>query len=162
MPSPAIPKRAKDYILYYYARLVIAPAAGHDGNYRFIIDRYKRLADGSLLMSTYDREIQKLARSATSCAFCGERGRMLPTRLVPQTLGGPIGIHNQVYSCEPCLKSKAELEFITWWLDTLGRELDDLPRVPTGLFLKLAYERRVANFTLNAYCDNIRQLWPLN
>lgn len=60
MPPRAVPKRVRDFILYYYAKLVIAPSAGEKGNYRFVMDRFKRLTSGEISMSDYDREIQKL------------------------------------------------------------------------------------------------------
>lgn len=71
MPSRAVPRPVGDFILYYYAKLVIAPSAGQAENHRFIIDRYQRLKSGEIRMSSYDREIQKLAQQSGECAFCG-------------------------------------------------------------------------------------------
>ena len=47
-----------------------------------------------------------------------------------------------------------------WWCVDLGRDKDELPRIPAGFFLKLAYERHSVSFTLEDYCDNIRDLLP--
>ncbi len=159
MPSRAIPRTVGDYILYYYAKLVIAPSSGQSGNYRFIMDRYKRLKSGGILMSDYDREIRRLAQEPGICAFCGRRGETIPTEVIPRRLGGPVGIHNLVYACLECSSSKGEKDLLTWWCDEMGRDKDELPRVPTGLFLKMAYERHKVAFRLEAFCDDICYIW---
>ena len=138
MPSRAVPRTVGDYVFYYYAKLVIAPSAGQRGNYRFVIDRYKRLKSGEIQMSDYDREIQKLAQQPGGCVFCGKQCDTVPTEVVPRRLGGPVGIHNLVHACLRCGGSKADKDLLTWWCNELGRDKDDLPRIPAGLFLKLA------------------------
>jgi len=159
MPSRAVPRTVGDYIFYYYAKLVIAPSAGESYNYRFIIDRYKRLKNGEIHMSDYDREIQKLAQQPGLCVFCGKKCKTVLTEVVPRQLGGPIGIHNLVHSCPDCCTSKGQKDILAWWCDELGRNKDELPRIPAGLFLKIAYEQHTVAFTLNSYCDDIRDIW---
>ncbi len=160
MPPRSVPKTVGDFIYYYYAKLVIAPSAGHAGNYRFIMDRYKQLRNGSIQMSDYDREIQKLAQQPGVCAFCEKRGATTPTEVVPRRLGGPIGIHNLVHACSPCSSSKGDKELIKWWSQELKRDKDELPRIPAGLFLKLAFERHSVEFSLRKPCKEIGDLWP--
>lgn len=159
MPSHTIPKSVGDYILYYYAKLVIAVSSGQAGNYRFIIDCYKRLKSGEMNMSSYDREIQKLAQQPGVCVFCGQRCSTTPVEVVPRALGGPVGVQNLVHACQECAASKGEKDVLSWWCDDLGRSKDELPRIPAGLFLKMAYERHVTRFSLDAFCDNIRDIW---
>lgn len=159
MPPRSVSRTVRDFILYYYAKLVIAPSAGQPQNYRFIIDRYKRLKRGEITMSEYDREIQKMAGDAGLCAFCGARGRTVPTVVVPKRLGGPVGLHNLVHACRPCADSKDEKDLVAWWCDELGRDKDELPRVPAGLFLKLAYEKRAVEFGLAEPCRDIGEIW---
>ncbi len=159
MPPPAVPRTIRDFILYYYAKLVIAPSAGQSSNYRFVMDRYRRLRKGEIRMSDYDREIQRLAQQPGVCVFCGARGKTVPTEVVPRSLGGPIGIHNLVHACRECASSKAEKDLIAWWCDELGRDKDELPRIAAGLFLKLAYERHEVGFNLDRECDDIRGIW---
>jgi hypothetical protein len=159
MPSKAVPRTVGDFILYYYAKLVIAPSAGEAGNYRFIIDRYKRLKSGEIQMSDYDREIQKLAQQPGLCVFCGTHCETVLTEIVPRRLGGPVGIHNLVHACRECAASKGDKDLLEWWCNDLGRDKDDLPRIPAGLFLKLAYERHMVGFGLKRYCDDIRDIW---
>jgi hypothetical protein len=160
LPSAVVPKRIRDFILYYYAKLVIAPSSGHKGNYKFIIDRYKRLVSGEISMSDYDREIQKLAQQPGTCVFCNSPKGNVVVEVIPRRLGGPIGLQNAVYACEACAKSKSEMDLLEWWCVRLGRDKDELPRVPAGLFLKMAYERHAIEFTLKRGCNDIRELWP--
>jgi len=159
MPSRAVSRTVGDFILYYYAKLVIAVSAGESGNYRFIIDRYKRLKSGEINMSDYDREIQKLAQQAGICVFCGKRCNTAPVEVVPRKLGGPVGVHNLVHACSQCAASKADKDLLAWWCDELGRDKDDLPRIPAGLFLKLALERHTVGFGLKRRCNDIREIW---
>jgi hypothetical protein len=161
MPSRAVSKTIGDYILYYYAKLVIAASAGEAGNYRFIIDRYKRLKNGEIQMSDYDREIQKIAQQPGVCVFCGKQSATVPVEVVPRRLGGPIGIHNLVHGCSQCASSKEDKDLLAWWCDDLGQNKDELPRIPAGLFLKIAYERHTVAFTLKNYCDDIRKIWAM-
>ena len=161
MPPRAIPNTVGDFILYYYAKLVIAPSAGQAGNYRFIMDRYRRLKSGAIQMSDYDREIQKLAQQPGVCVFCGKGSETVPVELVPRRLGGPVGIHNLVHACPQCAASKADKDLLAWWCDELGHDKDELPRIPAGLFLKMAYERHTIGFGLKRHCNDIREIWEV-
>jgi len=160
LPSRAVPRTIEDFIFYYYAKLVIAPSAGQGKNYRFIIDRYKRLKSGEILMSDYDREIQKLAQIPGVCVFCGKRCDTSVTEVIPRKIGGPIGIQNIVHACKECVISKGDKELLAWWCGDLGFDKDDLPRIPAGLFLKMVYEKHQVSFRLRGFCDDICDLWP--
>jgi len=160
MPPRFIPRTIIDFIYYYYAKLIISPSAGQQNNYRFIIDRYKRLKNGEIQISDYDREIQKLAHEPGTCAFCGKHCETVPIELIPRRLGGPVGIQNIVHACTDCAQSKDDKDLLTWWCDELGNNKDSLPRVPAGLFLKMAYELHQISFTLKKRCENIREIWP--
>jgi hypothetical protein len=107
----------------------------------------------------YDREIQKAAAQAGACAFCGVRGPTVPTTVIPQRLGGPVGVHNLVHACPACAESKDEHDLVAWWCYELGRDKDDLPRIPAGLFLKLAYEKHAVEFGLQRSCRDISEIW---
>jgi len=159
MPSHAVPRRVRDFILYYYAKLVIAPSAGQRGNYQFIIDRYKKLRAGEARMSDYDHELDRADAQRGVCAFCGSYGGDTPTHVVPPCRGGPVGIHNLVYACLECSASKGDLDLIQWWCGKLGRDKDLLPRGPVGIYLKLAYERHQVRFSLDSPCRTIREIW---
>lgn len=159
MRRPSIPARVKDCIFYYYAKLVIAPAAGEKGNYRFVMDRYKRLRSGSLLLSSFDRELDVL-REASGCAFCGQSTDLQPTTVVPSDRGGPMGIHNTVMACQSCMSGRGGEDLVVWWLSRPGENLDTLPRLPIGLYLKIAFEMHQVNFSLDSQCERLWDLFP--
>jgi hypothetical protein len=159
MPPAAVPRTVQDFILYYYAKLVIAPAAGFARNYGFIMDIYQRLRCGAMSLSQYDREIERAARQTGRCVFCDARGETVPVAVIPSHLGGPVGVHNLVQACSSCAASKGDKDLFVWWCDELGRDKDEMPRIPAGLFLKLAYEKHTVEFGLGRPCQDIRQIW---
>lgn len=162
MPPTLVPRRVEDFIFYYYAKLVITPSAGFSGNYRFAVDAYKRLSAGEIHMSDYERELLHLAQQPDVCAYCGgQRPKVVPSEVVPRSMGGPIGIHNLVMACEPCHRSKEGKDLVGWWRKVLGRHHDTLPRVPVGLYLKIAHEKHRINFSLQARCTDLVQIFPL-
>jgi hypothetical protein len=160
MPAPFVTKNVGDIIYYYYAKLVIAPSAGLGRNYGFIIDTYKRLKSGDIEMSHYDREIQRVAETADKCAFCGKKIKNCqPVHVVPRSFGIPPGMHNLVMACETCVNSKEEKDLIHWWCKELGKPRDEVPRVPLGLYLKIAYEMNKINFSLKKKCNTLGEVF---
>ncbi|MBW2065742.1 MAG: hypothetical protein JRJ03_12550 [Deltaproteobacteria bacterium] len=160
MPPPFVPKTVEDIIYYYYAKLVIAPSAGFEKNYGFIIDTYKRLKSGEIEMSHYDREIERVAKTANECAFCGRRSKKCqPVHVVPRSFGIPPGMHNLVIACEDCAQSKQDKDLMYWWCRELGKPRDDVPRIPLGLYLKIAYEMNKINFSLRKKCNGLARVF---
>jgi hypothetical protein len=162
MPPPSIPRRIEDIIFYYYAKLVIAPSAGFKGNYGFIIDAYKRLKFGEIRMSDYERELLHIAGTPSICVFCGGTHRKCqPIHIVPRTFGVPPGMQNLVIACETCAKSKNERDLVEWWCNDLRKPRDELPRVPLGMYLKIAYELHKINFSLKRPCQSLGELFTV-
>jgi len=162
MPPPSIPRRVEDIIFYYYAKLVIAPSAGFKGNYGFIIDTYKRLKSGEILMSDYERELLHIANMRNQCVFCGTKyTKTQLTHIVPKSSGVRSGIHNIVYACEVCATSKGEKDFVEWWCNDLKKPRDELPRVTLGLYLKIFYELCKINFSLQKLCKSLGNLFTV-
>ncbi len=160
MPPPSVPLRVEDIIFYYYAKLVIAPSAGFKGNYGFIIDAYKRLKSGEIRMSDYERELLHIANMPNICAFCGSKcAKCQTTHIVPRSFGVRPGMHNIVYVCEACSRSKDEKDLVEWWCKDLKRPRDELPRVPLGLYLKIAHELHKVNFSLKKSCQSLKKLF---
>jgi hypothetical protein len=160
MPPASIPRRVEDIIFYYYAKLVIAPSAGFRGNYGFIIDAYKRLKSGEIQMSDYERELLHIASMPNTCVFCGSKdANCQTTHVVPRSLGVKPGMHNIVYACNECCLSKGEKDFVKWWCGGLKKPRDKLPRVPLGLYLKVAYELHKVNFGLKKSCQGLEDLF---
>lgn len=162
MPPPSVPRRVEDIIFYYYAKLVIAPSAGFSGNYGFIIDVYKRLKSGEIRISDYERELSHIADAPNICAFCGCKCfKCQPVHVVPRSFGIPPGMQNLVIACEACTISKDEKDLVEWWCKDLGKPRDKLPRVPLGLYLKIAYELHKVNFSLRTSCQNLEKLFRI-
>ncbi|MBW2038059.1 MAG: hypothetical protein JRI46_00440 [Deltaproteobacteria bacterium] len=160
MPPPSVPRRVEDIIFYYYAKLVIAPSAGFGGNYGFIIDAYKRLKSGEIRMSDYERELLHIAEVPNICAFCESRSANCKiTHIVSRSFGIKPGMHNIVYACETCCASKGEKDLGEWWCKDLKRPRDEIPRVPLGLYLKIAYELHKVNFSLRKSCQSLEKLF---
>jgi hypothetical protein len=159
MPPRWVEPIARNVILYYYAKLVIAPSSGLAGNYGFINDRYLALADGRIRMSDYDRELERLAAD-TSCVFCGNVGVHIVSlvRRDPR-FQATLGIQNKVRACAECERSREEKDLVAWW-EATGRDLNDLPRVPAGLYLKIAYHVREVTGRLRERCRDLREVMP--
>jgi hypothetical protein len=162
MPPASIPRRVEDIIFYYYAKLVIAPSSGFRGNYAFIIDAYKRLKSGEARMSDYERELYHIATSSDTCAFCGSKcDRSRTIHVVSRSFGVQPGMHNTVYACQVCAASKGEKDLVHWWCNDLKRRRDELPRVPLGLYLKIAYELHKMHFGLQRPCKSLEELFAV-
>jgi hypothetical protein len=162
MPPPSVPRRVEDIIFYYYAKLVVAPSSGFGGNYGFIIDAYKRLKSGQIRMSDYERELYHIANMPDKCAFCGSKCAKSQTmHVVSRSFGVQPGMHNIVYACEACAVSKGERDFVQWWCNDLKRPRDGLPRVPLGLYLKIAYELHKVSFSLRHPCQGLDELFTI-
>jgi len=162
MPPASIPRKVEDIIFYYYAKLVIAPSSGFGGNYAFIIDTYKRLKSGEARMSDYERELWHIASTPGVCAFCGfPCAKPVTTHVVPKSADVQPGVHNIVYACQACAVSKGEKDFVDWWCNDLKRHRDELPRVPLGLYLKIAYELHKVNFSLRRQCQSLDELFTI-
>lgn len=159
MPPRWVERTARNVIYYYYAKLVIAPSSGLPGNYAFIHDRYQALVKGEIRMSDYDRELSHLDGSA-ACVFC-RRSAARPVSLVrpDRRYQATLGIQNKVLACHRCAENKNDTDLVVWW-EATGRDLDDLPRVPAGLYLKIAYHVREVTGRLREHCRDLREVMP--
>jgi hypothetical protein len=64
-----------------------------------------------------------------------------------------------VLACDSCASSKADHDLVHWWCKVLGKKRDDIPRVPLGLYLKVAYEAHHIGFTLGDRCAELGELF---
>ena len=162
MPPRSVPRQVEDIIFYYYAKLIIAPSAGFRDNYRFIIDAYKRLKSGAIRMSDFERELLHICETSDICSLCGKRSfECTPIHVVSRSLGIPPGMQDLVMACKVCANSKGEKDLVEWWCKDLKKERDDLPRVPLGLYLKIAYELHKINFSLRKDCESIEEIFKI-
>ncbi len=78
------------------------------------VRRKERLVAGSDGTAT-DRELARLKRSATHCAYCGERLiRKQTDHMIPLALGGEHSLRNIVIVCPDCNARKATLSYPEW------------------------------------------------
>ena len=57
-------------VYWQYAQL-IARAAGFEGNYGFVISRYKKLASGEMNWSSSIRDYERELEKGRVCVYCG-------------------------------------------------------------------------------------------
>lgn len=162
---PSYVKTNRDVIFYYYAKLVIAPSAGLKDNYGFIIDRFKALKSGKVLMSDYDRELfHKEAEPQQVCAYCGNKASLTQDHVVCCDIGAPEAMHNVVWACQHCNSSKGSKDLPVWWDEVHGTSVGDsrdcLPRLPAGIYLKLAYDWHKVNHSLDYPARDLYDLKP--
>ncbi len=160
---PSYIKTVKDVIYYYYSKLVIAPAARLRNNYGFIIHTFKKLRNGEIKISDYDREILKQMNSTEKqCAYCNEKDitSLTQEHVIPLECGGPKSPHNIIFVCKKCNSSKGSKDLIKWWTEDLKKKIDDLPRIPAGLYLKLCYDAHKLKNSLDSSCNKLVNLWP--
>lgn len=97
----------------------------------------------------------------TCCPYCDCKGPLSQEHIIPLELSGPSSPHNIIFSCKSCNSSKGSNDLIDWWKNKLNKKLDDPPRIPAAIYLKLCYDIHKMNHTLSNYCNDLTCLWPL-
>lgn len=134
----------RDLVYYQYAKL-IAEAAGVDYE-GFLWKKFWSLKKGEIEMSTITHEDKyQLQEGFNECIYCGAEGDTTFDHLVPLSEGGPDTISNQVPACQSCNSSKGTSDVIKWYKD---RD-EPIPRIVWGKYLKLLYEERTEDGTLD-------------
>ncbi len=157
--APKTVRTISDLINYYYARLVIAKAAGKIDQWGFVIYQYKRLKNGEIHWADLDGEIRLQMRASNECVYCGGEANGLD-HVVPRKFGAPEGIHNSVKCCKHCNSSKGDKDLVDWWINELGKDEDSLPRIPIGIYLKLSFSWHKINHTLERVSNELTDLKP--
>lgn len=156
---PKYVKTVLDTINFYYARLIIAKAAGFFDNWGFITYTYKQLSDGKIHISDYDSEIRLQMRTKNECVYCGDESNSMD-HVVPKKLGGPDSANNLVNSCKHCNSSKGDRDLVDWWVNFLEKEETTLPRIPIGIYLKFSYDWHKMYHTLARVTNDLTDLKP--
>ncbi len=73
---PKYVQTVRQLIFWQYAEL-IARAAGFEGNYGFIVSRYKKLNSGEMKWSSTIRDRLKELEKGLTCAYCGAIGGLV-------------------------------------------------------------------------------------
>lgn len=152
---PAAVKTIRDLIFWQYAKIIAASSGMGKNNYRFIMDRFRRLKSGEISWSGSIREYVKEREHPGECIYCGSRENLTLDHLIPLSRGGPDTPDNAVMACRSCNSSKGSRGVYEWY-GLEGR--DSLPRVVEGKYLKLLYRLHEEKGTLNVGREDLEIL----
>jgi hypothetical protein len=159
LKHPKYVDSVRKLIYWQYANL-IAKAAGFEGNYGFVISRYKKLLSGEIQWSSSVRDYQKELEKGRVCAYCGATEKLSTDHIVPASRAGVDprvarlldSSDNCVCACRTCNSSKGDRDVFEWY----GHErIDDIPKLVLSKFLKLAYDIHETQGTLDLKDPNM-------
>lgn len=154
MPPYAV-KTIKDLIFWQYAKIISESSGFTKSNYRFIMDRFKKLSSGKIEWSSSIREYLRERELRDECIYCSSRKDLSVDHLIPISRGGPDIPDNAVIACRSCNSSKGSKGVYEWF----GlRRKDTVPRVAEGKYLKLLHKLHSENETLDVGRDDLERL----
>jgi hypothetical protein len=156
---PKYVQTVRQLIFWEYAKL-IARAAGFEGNYGFIVSRYKKLDSGEMKWSSTIRDRLKELEKGLTCAYCGATSNLTADHIIPISRGGIDprvtkildSADNTVCACKKCNSSKRDRDIFEWY----GQErVAEIPKLALSKFLKLAYDLHETQGTLDLKDPNM-------
>ena len=156
---PKYVTNVRQLIYCEYARL-IARAAGFEGNYGFIVSRYKKLISGEMNWTSSIRDYQKDFEKGRVCIYCGATTNLSTDHIIPISRVGVDqrilalldSADNCVCACKKCNSSKSYKDIFEWY----GTERKDgIPKLALSKFLKLAYRIHETQGTLDLEDPNM-------
>jgi hypothetical protein len=159
LKPPKYVETVRQLIYWLYADL-IARAAGFEGNYGFVVSRYKKLSSGEMKWSSSIRDHLKELEKGQVCIYCGATGDLSADHIIPLSRAGVDprvmrllnSADNCVCACKACNSSKGDRDVFEWY----GAErADEIPRLAVSKFLKLAYELHETQGTLDLHDPNM-------
>jgi len=152
LKPPKYIKTVRELIYWLYAEL-IARAAGFEGNYGFVVSRFKKLKSGEMSWSSSIRDWQKELEKGRVCTYCGSReslsvDHMIPISraITPKIKGLLESQDNCVLACKACNSKKGDRDVFEWYDKN---RLDEIPKLVLSKFLKLAYRLHELQDTLD-------------
>lgn len=142
---PSMVKTIRDLIYWEYANL-IARAAGFEGNYRFIVSRFKKLKASEIKMSDITRDDKNMILKDECCIYCGSKEHLCFDHIIPRSKGGPDITSNLVLACRKCNSSKGDKDIFYWY--GIERQ-EQIPKLVISKYLKLVYDFHERNGTLD-------------
>lgn len=136
MPPKSV-KTLGDLIYWQYAKIISDSAGFGKGNFRFIMDRYKKLKSVEIEWSSSIREWVREMENASQCIYCGSREKLTVDHMIPTSRGGPDHPDNAVMACASCNSSKGDRRLYEFY--GLGGR-NEVPRIAEGKYLKLLHE----------------------
>lgn len=159
MKPPRYVKTVRDLIYWMYAEL-IARAAGFEGNYGFVVSRYKKLKSGEMTWSSTARDWWKELEKGPVCVYCGATQNLSEDHIIPKSRAGVDprisslleSSDNRVAACRKCNSSKRDRDIFEWY----GKDnIDEIPKLVLSKFLKLAYKIHETQGTLDLQDPNM-------
>ncbi|MFX0181449.1 MAG: HNH endonuclease [Candidatus Hodarchaeota archaeon] len=146
-------KTVRELIYWLYADL-IARAAGFEGQYGFVMSRYKKLKSGEMKWSSSIRDKQKEWEKGKMCVYCEATKGVTHDHIIPASRAGVDprvknlleSADNCVWACKTCNSSKGARDIFEWY----GEEkINEIPRLVLSKFLKLTYRLHKTQGTLD-------------
>jgi hypothetical protein len=156
---PKFVNTVRGLIYWQYAQL-IAKAAGFEGNYGFVISRYKKLASGEMKWSSSIRDYQKELDKGRVCVYCGSTTKVTNDHIIPISRAGVDprivklleSSDNCISACQVCNSKKGDRDIFEWY----GPDrLDEIPKLVLSKFLKMAYDIHETQGTLDLSDPNM-------
>jgi hypothetical protein len=147
------------FIHWQYA-VLIARSAGFEGNYGFVVSRYKKLESGEMTWSSSVRDYERDMDKGQICVYCGSTTRLSTDHIVPTSRGGVDqrivalldSSDNCVRACKSCNSGKGDRDVFEWY----GPErVADIPKLVLSKFLKLTYRLHETQGTLDLKDPNM-------
>jgi hypothetical protein len=166
LKPPKYVDTVRRFIFWQYAQL-IAKAAGFEGNYGFVISRYKKLESEEMSWSSSIRDYEKELEKGRVCVYCGATSGLSTDHIIPISRAGVDPriaalldtSDNCVCACKTCNSSKSDRDIFEWY----GPErLDDIPKLALSKFLKLAYRIHEMQGTLDLKDPNMDGVLDIN
>jgi hypothetical protein len=157
-PPPRSVKTVRDLIYWLYAEL-IADAAGFEGNYGFVVSRYKLLKSGEMVWLKHQRDYDKACKKGNVCVYCDAKEHITTDHIIPSSRAGEDSHvrelleseDNFVRACRKCNSSKGDHDVFEWY----DNEWDEIPRLVISKFLKLSYKLHETQGTLDSDDPNM-------
>jgi hypothetical protein len=159
LKPPKYVQTVRQLIYWQYAQL-IAKAAGFEGNWGFVVSRYKNLLSGEMKWSSTVRDRQKEWDKGRICIYCGTTENVCTDHIIPRSRAGvdPRVVclldspDNCVWACRNCNSSKGGRDVFEWY----GAErVDEIPKLVASKFLKLSYQLHETQGTLDLEDPNV-------
>jgi hypothetical protein len=156
---PKFVNTVRRFIYWQYAQL-IARSAGFEGNYGFVISRYKKLESGEMNWSSSIRDYENELEKGRVCIYCGATSSLSTDHIIPVSRAGVDprilalvdSSDNCVCACKTCNSSKGDKDIFEWY----GlKRLDEIPKLALSKFLKLAYRIHEMQGTLDLKDPNM-------
>lgn len=159
MRPPKYVDTVRRFIYWHYA-VLIARAAGFEGNYGFVVSRYNKLESGEMSWSSSVRDYEKELDQGRVCVYCGSTAGLSTDHIVPISRAGVDprivtlldSSDNCACACKSCNSGKGDRDVFEWY----GPErVGDIPKLVLSKFLKLAYRLHETQGTLDLRDPNM-------